>query len=83
MITYTVIEKQILSDETQAVLFQNYTDENLALSDMYSRLASASISTIPYHAVLLIKYDGRSAYISDGRVFDRSEPEPEPIVPEE
>ena len=77
MTTYTVIEKQVNDQGQQAILTQSYTDENLALSDMYTRLASASVSVIPYHAVHLIKYINNNVYIGDGRAFDRT-PEPEP-----
>ena len=77
MKTYTVIEKQINEENQQSIIQNSFTDKNQALSDTFSKLSYAALSTIPYHSVQLLEYDGPNVYISAGMAFDRSIPEPE------
>lgn len=73
---YTVIETQVATDGTKSVVPVVIDDWDNALSRYYTILASAAISTIPYHAACIIGDDG---IMKEGRVFDRRvEPSPEP-----
>lgn len=65
---YTVLEIQEDINGNHGVLpvvYDNYDD---ALSKLYTILAAASKSAIPYHAGHILRSDG---IITDGRVFDR------------
>ena len=73
---YTTIENQIRSDGTFGLLYDHFEDYNAALAKLYTILAAASVSNIPYHSGHIMRSDG---ILTDGRVFDRRvEPSPEP-----
>ena len=75
---YTTIENQIRNDGSYGLLYDHFTSYETALAKLYTILAAASVSEIPYHAGYIIRSDG---IMTDGRVFDRRtsvEPEPEP-----
>ena len=65
---YTVIENQMPTDSTHALLYYHYDDVNQAYAKLYTILASASVSTIPYHAGCIIRSDG---IVIEGKAFDR------------
>ena len=82
MITYTVIEKQINDQGQQSILHQSYTEQAPALSDVFTRLSYAAVSTLLYHSAYLMKFDGENVYIKAGMAFDRSHPEPSENITE-
>lgn len=65
---YTTIENQIREDGSMGLLYDHYTDLNAAYAKLYTILAAAATSGIPYHAGLIINAEGR---VIDGKVFDR------------
>lgn len=67
---YTVIENQVTSEGAKALLYYHYDDENQAYAKLYTVLASASVSSLPYHSGCILRSDG---IVIDGRVFDRRE----------
>ena len=72
---YTTIENQIRNDGSKGLLYDHFDDLNAALAKLYTILAAAATSDLPYHSGQIIRSDG---YIMDGRVFDRrADPEPE------
>lgn len=70
---YTLLEIQIIDGAKAIVPPVIYDDRNAALSALYSTLAAAVLSTIEYHAVLLITSDG--AIMPQSAVYDRREAE--------
>ena len=77
---YTTIENQLRNDGSFGLLYDHFTDVNAAYAKLYTILAAAAVSEIPYHSGHLLRSDG---IMMDGRVFDRRtvptpEPEPEP-----
>lgn len=75
---YTTIENQLRNDGSFGLLYDHFTDANAAYAKLYTILAAAAVSEIPYHSAHLLRSDG---IMMDGRVFDRRtpvEPEPEP-----
>lgn len=74
---YTTIENQLREDGSRGLLYEHYTDYNAALAKLYTILAAAATSGIPYHSGHIMRSDG---ILTDGRVFDRRtvvEPEQE------
>lgn len=65
---YTTIENQIREDGSKGLLYDHFTDYNEALAKLYTILAAAAVSGIPYHSGHVLRDDG---IITDGRVFDR------------
>jgi len=74
-IFYTVLEKQF-NEGIAGEILTHCNEQNVALSTMYSILASACISQLEYHAAMIIRSD---MTVTDGRIFDRRV---EPPVPE-
>ena len=84
---YTTIENQVRNDGSYGCLYDHFTNENQAYAKLYTILAAAAVSEIPYHSGHIIRSDG---IMIEGRVFDRRtvpapveptpipEPEPEP-----
>ena len=73
---YTTIENQIRADGSMGLLYDHFTDYDAALAKLYTILAAAATSEIPYHSGHILRSDG---ILTDGRVFDRRPlPEPEP-----
>lgn len=70
---YTLLEIQIINGTKAIVPPVIYDDRNAALSALYTTLAAAVLSTIEYHAVLLITSDG--AVMPQSAVYDRRETE--------
>ena len=66
---YTVIENQMDNNGNHALLFNHYDTLEDALAKLYTILAAASKSSLPYHAGHIIESDG---YLRpEGKVFDR------------
>lgn len=65
---YTTIENQIRTDGSRGLLFDHYDDLNTALAKLYTILAAAATSEIPYHSGHILRSDG---VLIEGRVFDR------------
>ena len=75
---YTTIENQIREDGSFGLLYDHFEDYDKALAKLYTILAAAASSEIPYHSGHIMRSDG---ILTDGRVFDRRvEPTPEPII---
>lgn len=82
-IFYTTIENQLREDGSFGLLYDHFTDVNAAYAKLYTILAAAAVSDIPYHSAHLLRSDG---IMMEGRVFDRRvvpEVEPSPAEPEE
>lgn len=79
---YTTIENQVRSDGSKGLLYDHYEDYNAALAKLYTILAAAASSGLPYHSGHILRSDG---ILTDGRVFDRRVPviTPVPEEPEE
>ena len=83
MFFWTTIESQMDNNGTFGLLYNYYTDYNDALARLYTILAAAAVSTVPYHAAYILRSDGA---ITEGRVFDRRSqqtPENNQDIPEE
>ena len=65
---YTTIENQLRNDGSYGLLYDHYTDINAAYAKLYTILAAAAVSEIPYHSGCILRSDG---LIMDGKVFDR------------
>lgn len=79
---YTTIENQVREDGSRGLLFDHFDDYDSALAKLYTILAAAATSEIPYHSGHIMRDDG---ILTDGRVFDRRvvpEPETTPVVDE-
>lgn len=77
-IFYTTIENQLRNDGSFGLLYDHFTNVDQAYAKLYTILAAAAVSEIPYHSGHLLRSDG---IMMDGRVFDRRTvptPEPEP-----
>ena len=77
---YTTVENQLRNDGSFGLLYDHFTNVDQAYAKLYTILAAAAVSEIPYHSGHLLRSDG---IMMDGRVFDRRtvptpEPEPEP-----
>ena len=82
-IFYTTIENQLRDNGTFGLLYDHFTDVNAAYAKLYTILAAAAVSGIPYHSAHLLRSDG---IMIEGRVFDRRvipDVEPSPVEPEE
>lgn len=78
-IFYTTIENQVRDDGSFGLLYDHFTDMNAAYAKLYTILAAAAVSEIPYHSAHILRSDG---ILIEGRVFDRrqdfvNEPEEE------
>ena len=65
---YIVLEVQQTNNGAKACtpyIFDSYDD---ALAKLYTILAAAAVSTIPYHAAFILADNGT---MTDGKVFDR------------
>lgn len=65
---YTTIENQIREDGSRGLLYDHFDSYSAALAKLYTILAAAAVSGIPYHAGLIIDQTG---HVTDFRVFDR------------
>lgn len=73
---YTTIENQVREDGSRGLLYDHYDDENAAYAKLYTILAAAATSGIPYHSGHILRSDG---IIIEGKVFDRrADVTPEP-----
>lgn len=78
---YTTIENQVRNDGSKGLLYDHFDDVNQAYAKLYTILAAAAVSEIPYHSGCIIRSDG---IMIEGKVFDRRiVPEPEPETEEE
>lgn len=68
MFFYTTIENQVRNDGSRGLLYDHFDDLNAAYAKLYTILAAAAVSDIPYHSGHIMRSDG---LILDGRVFDR------------
>ena len=77
---YVTVENQLRNDGSYGLLYDHFTNLNQAYAKLYTILAAAAVSGIPYHAGHLIAYTPDGAHIVAGQSFDnRVEPEPEPV----
>ena len=78
-IFYTTIENQVRPDGSKGLLYDHFDNETQAYAKLYTILAAAAVSEIPYHSAHILRSDG---IMIQGRVFDRrsSEQESEPTV---
>ena len=75
---YTTVENQLRNDGSFGLLYDHFTNVDQAYAKLYTILAAAAVSEIPYNSGHLLRSDG---IMMDGRVFDRRTvptPEPEP-----
>ena len=70
---YTTIENQVRQDGSKGLLYDHYDNLDDALAKLYTILAAAAKSGIPYHSGHIMRSDG---IVIEGRVFDRR------VVPE-
>lgn len=72
---YTTIENQLRNDGSFGLLYDHFTDINAAYAKLYTILAAAAVSGIPYHSGHIMRSDG---ILIEGRAFDRRQiPSPE------
>ena len=67
---YTTIENQVREDGSKGLLYDHFDNLNQAYAKLYTILAAAAVSGIPYHSGHIIDSTG---VIIDGNVFDRRE----------
>lgn len=75
---YTTIENQVRNDGSKGLLYDHFDTYEAALAKLYTILAAAAVSEIPFHSGHILRSDG---IMTDGRVFDRRiyvMPQPEP-----
>lgn len=73
---FTTIENQVREDGSKGLLYDHFDNYDAALAKLYTILAAAAVSEIPYHSGHIMRSDG---ILTDGRVFDRrTSPAPEP-----
>ncbi len=77
---YTTIENQVRPDGSKGLLFDHFDSETQAYAKLYTILAAAAVSEIPYHSAHILRSDG---ILMEGRVFDRRVDEPEEPETEE
>lgn len=77
---YTTIENQYRNDGSFGLLYDHFTDESAAWAKLYTVLAAAAVSDIPFHEGILLRSDG--VFLED-RIFDRRNVETEVTEPEE
>lgn len=65
---YTTIENQVRADGSMGLLYDHFEDYDAALAKLYTILAAAATSGLPYHSGHVMRSDG---IVTDGRVFDR------------
>ncbi len=65
---YTVLEVQKDANGNRNCVPVIYEDYNAALAKLYTVLAAAAGSGLPYHSGHILRSDG---ILTDGRVFDR------------
>lgn len=70
---YTTLENQVRNDGSRGLLYDHYDNLDSALAKLYTILAAAAVSGIPYHSGHIMRSDG---LIIEGRVFDRRMPPP-------
>lgn len=68
---YVTIENQLRPDGSYGLLYDHFTDEDAAYAKLYTILAAAAVSGIPYHSGHIMRSDG---LVIDGKVFDRRQP---------
>lgn len=80
---YTTIENQVRADGSKGLLYDHFDDLGQALAKLYTILAAAAVSEIPYHSGHIYRSDG---LLIEGRVFDRrpdeEEEQPEEVIEE-
>lgn len=65
---YTTIENQVRNDGSKGLLYDHFDTYEAALAKLYTILAAAAVSKIPFHSGHILRSDG---IMTDGRVFDR------------
>lgn len=70
MYFYTTIENQVRNDGSRGLLYDHFDDETQAYAKLYTILAAAAVSDIPYHSGHILRSDG---IMIEGKVFDRRE----------
>lgn len=77
---YTTIENQVRADGSKGLLYDHFDNLEQALAKLYTILAAAAVSEIPYHSGHIYRSDG---LLIEGRVFDRrpgDEEQPEEVI---
>lgn len=67
---YTTIENQLRDDGSYGLLYDHFENIDDAYAKLYTVLAAAARSGIPYHSCHIMASNG---VLIDGRVFDRRE----------
>lgn len=77
---YTTLENQIRNDGSKGLLYDHFTELDLAKAKYHTICAAAAVSGIPYHSAHLLQDDGRMVKqeIFDRRVIPAPEPTPTP-----
>ena len=73
---YTTLENQMRSDGSFGLLYDHFYGEDAlkrAYAKLYTILAAAAISELPYHSGHIYRSDG---ILIDGKVFDNREERP-------
>ena len=70
MYFYITIENQVRNDGSRGLLYDHFDDETQAYAKLYTILAAAAVSDIPYHSGHILRSDG---IMIEGKVFDRRE----------
>ena len=65
---YTVLEIQVMANGAKACLPTIYDSYDDALAKLYTILAAAAVSNLPYQAAFVLSDAGA---IIDGKMFDR------------
>ena len=72
---YTTIENQVRNDGSKGLLYDHFENIDQAYAKLYTILAAAAVSEIPYHSGHILRSDG---IMIEGKVFDRrTVPSPE------
>lgn len=72
---FTTIENQVRDDGSKGLLYDHYDNVDAAYAKLYTILAAAAVSNLPYHSGHILRSDG---IVIEGRVFDRRTAEPVP-----
>ena len=65
---YTTIENQVRNDGSKGLLYDHFENIDQAYAKLYTILAAAAVSEIPYHSGHILRSDG---IMIEGKVFDR------------
>ena len=69
MTHYVTIENQIRQDGSKGILYDHFENPSAAYAKLYTILAAAAVSGLPYHAGHLLKYQDGGMQVVAGQVF--------------